>query len=758
MPCNASFSIPCDFPVMFAQNDVLAPSATTREITGLAPAGFGVALFGSAFLLFWIEPLIARMLLPYLGGSQNVWNTCLVFFQAVLLLGYTYAYVLARFCSLRYQAIVHTIIMAAGAGFLPIVIASTWSPPAAISPVVVLFGILLVLLGLPFFALSANGPLLQQWYCAAAGKDMRNPFPLYAVSNAGSLAALVAYPLLVEPNLTLSRQTTLWMDGYLALTGMIMFAGCLAAFGQTQSRTVAPATTPAPAWPVRLNWLVYAALPSSLLLGVTGYVTTDIASFPFLWIVPLSLYLLSFILTFSKRPLLDHALAVKLLPVAILWAAAGFLLSSVSLFAAASIEFAAFFFIAVVCNGELARIKPHPDRLTEFYLWISLGGVVGGVLTALVSPLLFKDFVEYPLALSLTCLLTPGEAGTRKDAYGHRILDSYGPLILGSAIILVVVQPFALVNGYLSGGATVAGLALAGYCAVARKPRNLLLIALAVLLTLHIQQLLLTRYGSTVSRDRSFYGVYTVTENRAAGYRMMFHGPTLHGVERIDAKKYEPLTYYAAGGPLGDVMRAVGPRSKSIAVIGLGIGSTGCYATARQSWTFYELDPLVQKIASDSGLFHSLEQCAPNAKIVLGDGRLKLAEAGRNQYDLLILDAFSSDAIPVHMLTREAFEGYARALKPHGVMAIHITNRHFDLAPVISRTAPAAGFITYQRSFTAPEGSDVAALSSSRWMVLARYPNDLRRIVANSGWEKGEPKPNTKLWTDDYSNVLSALK
>jgi hypothetical protein len=749
---NPFFSIPRNFHGMSAQNDVLSAAAAAQEITGLAPAVFSAALFGSAFLLFWIEPLIARMLLPHLGGSQSVWNTCLVFFQAILLLGYSYAFLLTRFCTRRQQAILHTMVMAAGAAFLPVAIAGDWSPPTAASPVPALFGILLLLLGVPFFALSANGPLLQQWYCTASRRRGRNPFLLYAVSNAGSLAALLAYPLIVEPNFTLTRQTMLWMDGYLALIGIIAFAGGLAAFGQPywQSPAVAPAATPAPAWPLRLKWLVYAALPSSLLLGVTGYVTTDIASFPFLWILPLSLYLLSFILTFSERRLLDHALAIKSLPLAIALAGAGFLLGWVSLFAAVCIELGAYFLIAIVCNGELARTKPHPDHLTEFYFWLSLGGVVGGVLTVLVSPLLFKDFVEYPLALSLTCLLAPGEPGTHQNAYRR--------WLLGAAIFIILIRPFAPLNGFISDGATLAALALVGYYAVAGKPRNPLLIALAVLLAFQSERLLLMRSGSIVLRDRSFYGVYTVTENQGAGYRIMYHGPTLHGAERIDAKKYEPLTYYAAKGPLGDVMRNVGRRSKAIAVVGLGIGSTGCYATAGQSWTFYELDPLVKEIAADSGLFHSLHQCVPKARIVLGDGRLKLAEAGSAQYDLLIVDAFSSDAIPVHLLTREAFKGYARVLKPDGVVAVHITNRHFDLAPVISRTAPAAGFITYERSFTPPPGSDQALLASSRWMVLARSPKDLRRIVANPGWQLIVPGQNTKLWTDDYSNILAALK
>lgn len=734
------------------QNDTLSPAAATREITWLAPVVFGAALFGSAFLLFWIEPLIARMLLPHLGGSQNVWNTCLVFFQAMLLLGYSYAHLLTRFCSPRRQTILHTITMASGAAFLPIVIGSGWSPAADASPVVTLLSVLSLLLGVPFFALSANGPLLQQWYCTAAGSSARNPFLLYAVSNTGSLAALMAYPLLVEPNFTLGHQTRLWTIGYLALTVVIMFAGALSALGRPhrQSPAVALAIAPATTWPLRLKWLAYAALPSSLLLGVTGYVTTDIASFPFLWILPLSLYLLSFILTFSDRRLLDDHTAIGLLPVAIVLAGAGFWLVSVSLIAAVCVEFAAFFVIAMVCNGELARTRPHPNHLTEFYFWLSLGGVVGGVLTALVSPLLFKDFIEFPLALSLTCLLTPGESNAAQAAFRR--------WILGAAIFIVLIQPFAPAGGFVSGGATTAALALIIFFAIGKKPRNPLLIALALLLALHSEQLLLTRYGSRILRDRSFYGVYTVAEDQHSGYRMMFHGPTLHGVERIRANGYEPLTYYAVGGPLGDVMRSVGPRSKAIAVIGLGIGSTGCYARVGQSWTFYELDPLVKEIAADSGLFHSLSQCVPNARFVLGDGRLKLAETGSGQYDLLILDAFSSDAIPVHLLTREAFEEYAHALKPHGVMAIHITNRHFDLGPVISRTAPAAGFSTFERNFSPPPGTDLAALAPSRWMVLARDSNDLHDVVANPGWQKSMPGPFTKLWTDDYSNVLSALK
>ena len=734
--------------------EALFARVSSRDVARLAMLLFGGTLFFSAYLLFWIEPLFARMLLPRLGGAQAVWNTCLVFFQASLLIGYSYAHLSARFLGLRIQVMVHILVLGIGCWFLPLTISAGWIPPADGSPVMAVFLLLLLTLGWPFVALSANAPLLQHWFACSGITRARNPFHLYAVSNAGSLLSLLAYPFLIEPGFTLTNQARLWAYGYVALTAVVAFGGLFAvSTGVDNSATVTESAQPAHTTgrKQKVTWLIYAALPASLLIGVTSYVTTDIASFPFLWICPLCLYLLSFVLSFAARPPLSHARMVEVLPIAIVLAGLGFWVASISLPAGIAIQFAAFFVVAIVCHGELARTKPPASELTEFYLWLSLGGVIGGALTALGSPLLFKDFVEYPLALGLVCLLRPDSSQTQTGAVPR--------LVAAIAIIIVVVQPLSTWHPALSAAATVvalAGVALIAFRARAHSP--LMLPLVVFLAALHAERIAFGQHGQVIWKDRSFYGVYTVTEDQSAGYRIMFHGPTLHGVERLPPAKYEPLTYYAAKGPLGDIMRVVSGRSRDIGAIGMGIGSTGCYARKGQSWTFYELDGLVDNIARESGLFHSMSACVPKAEIVLGDGRLNLARDDAAHYDLLVLDAFSSDAIPVHLLTREAFQTYSRALKRRGVIAIHITNRHFDLAPVIARAAAEAGLVAYERKYLPPEGTDAALVAPSRWMVLARSPADLGALVSNRNWTRRTPDPLTKLWTDDYSNVLAALK
>lgn len=728
--------------------NVLPARLSVPEFRRAAPLLFASALFSSAFLLFWIEPLFARMLLPRLGGSQAVWNACLVFFQASLLLGYSYAHLLVRYFGLRVQVAVQTMALAAGCLFLPVAIPADWAPATQGSPVPALFALLLAALGWPFVALSANAPLLQNWFGRSSLSRDGNPFFLYAVSNAGSLLSLVAYPFVIEPALTLSGQSRLWELAYGGLAATILAAGLFACATARGDAAIARLKTVTRTdWRQCIAWLTYAALPSSLLIGLTGYITTDIASFPFLWVLPLCLYLLSYVFAFAAPPPLQHARILHLLPVAIAAAAAGFWVASFSIWAGAAIHLAAFFVISLACHGQLAHTKPDVSRLTGFYFWLSLGGVIGGAATALASPLLFRDFAEYPLALALVCLLRPG---------AQKGLSGVARSLCAAGAVLVVAQPLATWNELASSILSL--LALAGIALLALKRREPLLLALSLFLAVQSERAAVAQHGQLIWRDRSFYGVYTVSEDRRAGYRIMFHGPTLHGVERISANSYEPLTYYARGGPLGDIMRAVGARSHDIGAIGLGIGSAGCYALPGQSWTFYELDGLVEKIARQSGLFQSLPACAPNARIVLGDGRFNLVREGANRYDVLILDAFSSDAIPVHLLTREAFAAYARALRPHGVLAIHITNRHFDLAPVIARAAAGAGLTAYERRFTPPAGADPALLAPSRWMLLAREPGNIGPIATDTNWVRRVADAHSRVWTDDYSNVIGALR
>jgi hypothetical protein len=726
-----------------------AISPAVRGAGWLVLVVFGVALFSSAFLLFWIEPLFARIALPRLGGSQGVWNTCLVFFQASLLLGYTYAHVIARYLSLRGQVLVHLAVLAVGAAFLPIAMRAGWAPPPEGSPVLPLLALLTVTLGWPFFALSANAPLLQHWFSFSDHKHAANPYVLYAASNAGSLAALLAYPFLLEPQFTLSRQSALWSVAFFALAAMIAIAGTFPALtraSQVHARAAAPTTKVG--WRLRLTWIIYAAIPSSLLLGVTGYVTTDIASIPLLWIAPLALYLLTFVLIFAARPPIPHIWMVRALPGAVVLAGLGLWLAPISLAAAIAAHFTAFFIVAMACHGELARLRPAVDRLTEFYFWMSLGGVIGGALTALVSPLVFNGIIEYPLVLGLSCLVQPLRADDKK-------LSAVQIALLAAATLVVLIEPAARFGQLLSNSLSLWAIVMIAWFAF--QKRNSSLAALALLLVSFVGHTIYTRDGTVIWRGRSFYGAYVVTQDDLHGYRLMFHGTTLHGVELLKAPP-QPLTYYAHGGPLGDVMRVLGPNAHAIGAVGLGIGSVACYARPDQSWTFFEIDGLVADVAARSGLFRELPQCAPQAKVVLGDGRLSLERGPAHQYDLLILDAFSSDAIPVHLVTREAFASYVRALKPHGAIALHITNRYFDLAPIVARIAPEAGLVAYDWDFKPPPKTDFAILSVSHWIVLARSSADLGAIATDGHWTRRTADPKVRLWTDDYSNLLAALR
>lgn len=712
---------------------------------------FGAALFSSAFLLFWVEPLFARMLLPRLGGSQGVWNTCLVFFQGSLLLGYAYAHLVARHLPLRAQFAVHAVVLAAGLALLPLSLPMGWAPPATGSPVPALMMMLTMTLGWPFVALSANAPLLQHWFAKLSHKTAANPYVLYAASNAGSLAALLAYPFLIEPNLTISGQNGDWAFAYGGLCLLIALSGAWAAFrgarGDAQTHVSAPSTP----WRLRLTWLAYAALPSSLLIGVTGYVTTDIASFPLIWLAPLALYLLTFILVFAGKPPLTHPTMLKFLPVAITLAAIGFWLGPYSLGFALAVHFMAFFFIAMACHGELARLRPAVAQLTEFYFWMSVGGVVGGALTALVSPLLFKSIIEYPLAIALVCLMRPGG-----QSGATRMRDA---ALLAAATLVVLTEPLAQVNAKASMALSIALILYVASMGFLSKRKTPLIAALYIVLASYTAHTLMLRHGDVVWRDRSFYGAYSITEDKKAGYRIMFHGTTQHGVERMDETgRPEPLSYYAKTGPLGDVMHALGPTAHAVGAIGLGVGSSACYARDGQDWTFYEIDPLVDNMAVHSGMFRSVPVCAPQAKVVLGDGRLRLEAEPSGRYDILILDAFTSDAIPIHLVTREAFASYTRAIGPHGVIVMHITNRHLNLSPIVARIAGSLNLTMVERDFTPPPGADLTVESPSRWLVVAKDPTDLGALDHLRGWTRRIADARVKLWTDDFSNILSALR
>jgi hypothetical protein len=729
---------------------------------------YGTTIFVGASLLFLVQPMFARMALPLLGGAPAVWNTAMVFYQAALLAGYAYAHWLTRRLGGRGQAGVHLLVLLLPALILPIAIPAGWAPPGGASPVLPLLLLLAVAVGPPFFALSATSPLLQAWFARTGHPGARDPYVLYAASNLGSMLALLAYPVLVEPTLRLEAQSRLWALGYGALV-LLMGACALTAWRPKDPGGVAvPAADAAPGAaapgagrPVtaarRARWVVLALVPSSLMLSVTTYLTTDIAAIPLLWVVPLAIYLLTFILVFGRRRRVPHRVWVEALPLAMLPLVL-VLLSRANepLALIVPTHLGAFFVIAMVCHGELARDRPDPRHLTAFYLWLSVGGVLGGAFTALLAPVLFTEVVEYPLVLVLAPLLAARPPGAWTGRL-RRALDVALPLALGGAALVVVQQ---IERGRLGADAIgpALGLLLLVCLAFARRPLRFALGMAALLLV-----------GSTHPGDegrrqyaeRSFFGVSRVTRDRTGQYHLLMHGTTLHGMQALDpARRHEPLTYFHPTGPLGDLFAASNGtvRRRAVAVVGLGAGSLACYGRPDERWTFYEIDPTVLRIASDSRFFTFLRDCPTRLFVLLGDARLVLAGAPDASYDLIILDAYSSDAPPMHLITLDAVRLYLRKLAPNGLLAFNISNRHLVLEPVLGTIARAAGLVAHVRNDVEVSAAERrAGKIESQWVVMGRRAEDLGALARDPRWTVAAAPAHAAPWTDDFASLFSAF-
>ncbi|HEX2478703.1 MAG TPA: fused MFS/spermidine synthase [Geminicoccaceae bacterium] len=712
----------------------------------------GTMLLG-AFLVFSIQPLFARMALPLLGGAPAVWNTAMVFFQSALLAGYAYAHCLSRCLGPRGQVAGHLSLLAIASLGLPVVIGDGWEPPAGAMSIPWLIALMAWTVGLPFLAVAATAPLIQRWFADSGHPAAGDPYFLYGASNLGSILALLSYPLLVEPTLTLQQQGWLWAAGYgalaLAITGCGLVVWRRVATGVGAAASGAAAPSEPIGWPRRLRWLMLALVPSSLLLAVTTHITTDLAAVPLLWVVPLALYLLTFVVAFARRPWLRHAWMIRaqpfvLIPLVLLFA------WNLPFWLGLPLHLFGLFVSALVCHGELARLRPTSERLTEFYFWMAAGGALGGAFTALLAPLLFDGVFEYPIALVAACLLRP----TLAPAAGRRVLDFALPIGIG---ILLAARTGADVGlrdfGTLGLLLVFVPSALALY-ALAERPLGFGLGIAAAM----GGALLAADAQSVVARERSFFGVYTVKRD-PAGYHVLLHGTTMHGAQRLDAeRRRQPLTYFHRDGPLGQLFGAVGARVRNIGAVGLGVGTVACYRRPGQRWTFYEIDPLVERIARDRRHFHYLAECAPDAEIRTGDARLTLQGAPRAAYDLLILDAFSSDAIPMHLMTREALALYLDKLAPGGVIAWHVSNRNLDLAPIVADLAADAGVVAWVQT-DQPSRAELAQYRTpSIWIALARRAEDLGPLVRDPRWQRLHARPDARPWTDDFSNILSALR
>lgn len=725
---------------------------------GAARPLFVATILAGSFLLFMVQPMMARAALPRLGGAPNVWNSAMLVYQALLLGGYAYAHWLGRF-AVRVQAGIQLGVLALAALTLPVHLAAL-NPPAPGWEALWVPALFALSIGPVFFAVSAQAPLMQRWYSSDPGAG--DPYALYAASNLGSFAGLIAYPLVLEPLLPLRAQAWLWTAGYAALFALVaLCAVARRAAGAAIATPGADAGTDDAPVTARLIalWLALAAVPSGLMLSTTTFLTTDIVAMPLLWVIPLGLYLLSFVVAFSARRGMADAIA-RIAPL-VLIVAGGF---SMSLHASGSAAQAGaavvlLFVVAVALHGRMKDLRPAPRHLTLFYLVMSAGGALGGLFCALIAPLVFDWVWEHPILLVAAALLVP-----------MRPLVSWldKPEFAGRARALIVATMVVLAFGLAQGmlrleleGQDLAALLLMlalALCGVIVTGVRWAFVAVLLLMLVGRGGVETIATSLNHARTRSYFGIYTVRENRVAGQRLLNHGTTLHGIQWTDrARRLAPTTYYGPTGGAGLALLAAGPRDR-VGVVGLGTATLACYRQPGQSWTFFEIDPVVADISRKRHTFTFLDECTPDAPVVIGDARLELARVPAGGFDVLVVDAFSSDSIPLHLITREALGVYARALAPDGVLLMHISNRYLDLRPVVAALGADRGWSAWLRD---DSGNPAPGINRSYWVALARDRARLARLAAHDPahpWTVLKPRPGAAVWTDDRSSILPYVR
>ncbi|MDO8901000.1 MAG: fused MFS/spermidine synthase [Phenylobacterium sp.] len=736
------------------------PDILPKAERTVAPALFGLTVFASATLVFMVQPMAAKLLLPLMGGAPAVWNTSMAFFQGALLVGYAYAHLLQRAGTVRRQAMIHGSALLIAALVLPLRVHELLGPPTSDHPALWLLAALALMVGAPFAVLSATAPLAQAWHARIYREgEGRGPYVLYAASNLGSLIALLAYPLVVEPTLAVQAQTFVWS---LAYGGFVVL---MASLGLLVARAPAVEISPPHAaalletalsgrpWPRRLIWIALAAIPSSLMLGVTTHITTDVASAPFIWVVPLALYLLTFIIAFQDRPAISTETALMFQAAAVVACAVIMPFHTTNLAIQLGVHLAAFFFTALVCHQALVARRPPPAQLTEFYLCLSVGGVVGGAFNAFVAPVIFTNVWEYPLVLALSCLARPW-AWETGAAWRWGLFAVCVVAVVAAPVLAGLYAQSEAVVRILLGVVTVSAFLLRG--------STLLFLATVSMLLMSAQMA-----GDRVDVRqswRSFFGVarQSVMPVQALGgtVHMLAHGTTLHGAQaRAPEHRCRPLVYYAPETPIGQVFAAKRAEKASLTIgaVGLGTGTVATYVRAEDQLTFFEIDPLMVRIANDPDYFTYTTECAKGPiDYVIGDARLTLEDQPEGRFDLLLLDAFSSDAVPAHLLTVEAVEMYLAKLKPDGVLVMHLSNRNLDLVSPAMAVAAAAGGAALLQRHAAAYDSPVLWESAEDVLIVAQTPDALRLYENDVRWEAADGSLAAP-WTDAYTNLPGAL-
>jgi hypothetical protein len=746
------------------------PSAVTDQRSirrnRLVLVVYTAAIFTSALLLFSVQPLFTKMVLPRLGGSPAVWSVAMVFFQSLLLGGYAYAHYLMQIRNRAIPVVIHLVLLVCAVLALPLSIANGWGEPPTSGYAFWLLGLFAVSIGLPFFALAANNPLLQAWFVRTGHPDGPDPYFLYASSNIGSFLALLSYPVLLEPMFTLRTQNLIWTGIYALL--IVLIAAC----GVLLLRSPASAAVDtlaedidalAPPWTVRLRWIFLAAVPSGLLIAVTAHISTDVAAAPLLWVLPLSLYLLTWVLVFQSRPLLPHKWVLMVQPLAItgvivLLAVGGeqnLLLTLVG-------HQLCFFVIAMACHGELARTRPAAKYLTGFYVALSFGGMLGGLFAGLIAPFTFSWIAEYPILVALAVLCRPPA-----DEQWSRWSRWYWPVLAVVAVALIAPsytsgKIFAWLDSYRIYVITTLAI-VTMILAILLKLNRWKLAAIVVLALLLIRAY--PADDGRVETVRSFFGVHKIVVTPNGQYHVLMHGTTIHGAEKFQnddgtpvAGRPEPITYYHKDGGIGQAIAAVRERKGSplrVAVIGLGSGTLTCASEPGESWKFFEIDQSMVDTARDPKYFTYIRNCAPDLRPVIGDARLTFAREPDGIYDLIIVDAYSSDAIPIHLATEEAMEIYKDKLAPQGAVVMHVSNRHLELSSVVVGIAEANDLKSWV--YSEDSGRDNEYIFATSVVVSSREEADVGKLASSDKWALTEANENQRVWTDDYSNVLGAV-
>ncbi|MBN9658457.1 MAG: fused MFS/spermidine synthase [Acidobacteria bacterium] len=679
---------------------------------------YALTIFLSAFLLFQVQPIIAKMILPWFGGTAAVWATCLLFFQTALLLGYFYSHGLVKRLKPKQQWMLHTGLLVVCLALLPIMPSASWKPLTPDAPTFRILGLLAATIGLPYFLLSTTGPLIQAWYVQS--NPGTTPYRLFALSNFGSMLALLSYPPLIEPNLTLHHQAYVWSGGFALFAVLCIFTGWRSYRTAVVAESAAAPEEPAPQAPTRSLYFMaigLSAVPSMLLLSLTSHMSMDLAPIPFLWILPLALYLLTFILCFDAEGWYRRVWFLAALPFAI--GAIGWLMrldpSARPDVRICIAEYSlSFFIICMCCHGELARLKPHPKFLTGYFLMVSIGGAIGGVFVALIAPYVFNANYELPLSLACAVVIAALVLFRDEDWPFRKDLLGWPAIALFTLSALII------------GG-------------LAREMREMVSDSILVVRNF---------YGEL--RVKQYEGIYDWD-----GHRSLVHGAINHGEEYTHpARRKEIATYYCPDTALGLVMKARSIGSiQRVAVIGLGTGTIAAYSRMGDLYRFYEINPLVKKIANEQ--FWYLKTAEGLIDIEMGDARLSLEREPVQNFDTIAVDAFSSDSIPVHLLTREAMLLYFHHLKPDGALAVHISNRYIDLKPVLERAANSIG--KYALVVETDDDEEEKCYGTT-WVLITGNKDLLERPEFKKAGEAPKPAPWLPVWTDDYSNIYKVLK